>query len=117
VNGSRSRPAVGAGRLYPVGDAIEAVRVDGVRALRCTVCSQRLGAYDEDYKRACLMRELPLDTGMPSNAECSEEHVLREYSCPGCGTALMVDVQGPEEPISEELRFAGRPGLASSPRR
>lgn len=71
VNGSRNRPAVGAGRLRPVGDAIEAVRVDEVRALRCTVCSQRLAAYDEDYKRACLMRELPLDTGVPSNAECS----------------------------------------------
>lgn len=63
----QKRPAVVAGRLHPAGDAIEAVRVDGVRALRCTVCSQRLGAYDEDYKRACLMRELPLDTGMPSN--------------------------------------------------
>ena len=100
-----------------MGDAIEAVRVDGVRALRCTVCSQRLRAYDEDYKRACLMRELPQDTGMPSNAESSEEHVLREYGCPGSGTALMVDVQEPEEPVSEELRFAGRPGLASSPRR
>ena len=86
-----------------MGDAIEAVRVDEVRALRCTVCSQRFGAYDEDSKRACLMRELPLDPGMPSSAECSEEHVLREYSCPGCGTALIVDVQGPEEPISEEL--------------
>lgn len=98
-----------------MGDAIEAVRVDGVRALDCTVCSQRLAAYDEDYKRACLMRELPLDTGMPSNAECSDDYALREYSCPGCGTALIVHVQGREEPISEELRFTGRPGLASSP--
>jgi len=99
---------LGAGeRLHPVGDVIEAVLVDGMRALRCAVCAHRLADYEEDYKGACLMRELPLDTGMPSNDECSDDYVLREYSCPGCGTALTVDVQRKDEPISDELIFTG----------
>ena len=63
----------------------------------------------------CVMRELPLDAGMPSNAECDQDYVLREYSCPGCGTALVVDVQKRDEPISDELRFTGSPGPGLPP--
>ena len=42
---------------------------------------------------------------MPSNAECDRDYVLREYCCPGCGTALTVDVQNQAEAPLWEVRF------------
>jgi N-methylhydantoinase B len=95
--------------MHPVSDTVEAFDLSGVRLLRCTVCQERLSNYTEDFKHGCLMRELPLQTGMSANADCDPNYVLREYSCPGCGTALTVDVQERSEPIMDELRFAPRP--------
>jgi hypothetical protein len=31
--------------------------------------------------------------------------VAREYSCPGCGTAVALDIQDRDEPFIEESRF------------
>ncbi len=41
------------------------------------------------------------------NARCDMElFVLREFCCPGCGTAVAQDVQPRDEPMREESRFA-----------
>jgi N-methylhydantoinase B len=101
--------------LHPVADTVEAVEHDGgQRSLRCTVCRRRLCAQTEDHKRFGLMRELPLSAASPHNNLCSDEYVLREFSCPGCATAFAVDVQQRDEPILDESRTApdggGGPG-------
>ena len=100
-------PAPGGRVLHPVGDAIEAAEVDGRRIIRCTVCSERLSAYEEDYKPATSMRELAFADTVPMNSSCSDDYVQREFSCPGCGTALTVDVQRRDEPVQDECRFGG----------
>jgi N-methylhydantoinase B len=94
--------------LHPVSDTVEAVEVDGQRSLRCTVCHYRFGSYDHDHKRSALMRELPLTAISSRNGRCLERFVAREYSCPGCGTAVAVDVQDSDEPFIEESRFYPR---------
>jgi N-methylhydantoinase B/oxoprolinase/acetone carboxylase alpha subunit len=92
--------------LHPVADAVEAVAVGDRRLIRCSVCRQRLSAYDEEYKRGTLMRELPITHASPLNERgLVDEFVLREFCCPGCGTALAVNVQRSEEPVWDEARF------------
>jgi N-methylhydantoinase B len=89
--------------LHAVADTVEAVRVEGQSWLRCSVCHERLGDYGADYKRGALVRELPLTAASPMNARCDAElFVLREFCCPGCGTALAQNVQPRSEPIREE---------------
>jgi N-methylhydantoinase B/oxoprolinase/acetone carboxylase alpha subunit len=93
--------------LHPVSDTVEAVEHDRRRSLRCTVCHHRFGDYTHDHKRAALLRELPLTAVTPHNALCMPEFVLREYSCPGCGTAIAMDVQHrDEELLAESLLVA-----------
>jgi N-methylhydantoinase B len=103
------RTLTGGRVLHPVADTVEAVEVDGERAFRCTECGQRLGGYDEDYKQATSLRELALTDITPVNRRCSEDYVAREFSCPGCGTLVAVDIQARDEPILDEARFFGAP--------
>jgi N-methylhydantoinase B len=88
--------------LHQVNDTIEAVRVDGEAVLRCTVCGYRLCGYHEDFAAAATLRELPISATMPGNRHCRSDYVIRQYSCPGCGTAVGTDVQRVgDEPLVE----------------
>lgn len=95
--------------LHPVSDTVEAVEIDGARSLRCTVCHYRFGPYEHDHKRSARVREIPLVTLNRHNGGCLPEYVAREFCCPGCGTALAVDVQHADEPPLAEstLRCPG----------
>jgi N-methylhydantoinase B len=85
-------------------DTVEAVG----QALRCSVCHHRFGDYGTDYKRASLMRELPITYTSPLNARgLVDRIVLREFCCPGCGTAVAVDVQLRDEPVLDESSLTG----------
>jgi N-methylhydantoinase B len=93
--------------LHPVSDSVEAVEAAGERHLRCSLCHYRFGPYDHDHKRSARMRERSLIDLSPHNRRCLEDFVVREYYCPGCGTALATDVQLREDPIMDESRLAG----------
>jgi N-methylhydantoinase B/oxoprolinase/acetone carboxylase alpha subunit len=97
--------AAGGRVLHPVSDTVEAVAHDGRRSLRCALCGFRLGNYGDDHKRAALYRDLPLTAASPHNAGCSEDFVLREFCCPGCGAALAADVQRRDDEVLDESRF------------
>jgi acetone carboxylase gamma subunit len=92
--------------LHPVSDTVEAVEADGQRSLRCSLCHYRFGDYEQDHKRAALVRELPLTAVSPHNRLCLPEYVLREFYCPGCATLLAADVQHRDEPILDESQLA-----------
>jgi N-methylhydantoinase B len=91
--------------IHPVSDTVEAVQANGERALRCSLCHHRFGPYDADHKHGSLMRERPLTAISSLNALCSERFVAREFCCPGCGTAVAMDIQERDEPILDECRF------------
>lgn len=93
--------------MHPVSDTVEAVRADGTQALRCSVCQTTLGAYGEDHKQAARVEELPLSSINPNNTLCREDVVARWFYCPGCGTALAVDIQERGEPVLAESAFQG----------
>jgi N-methylhydantoinase B len=85
--------------LHPVGDTVEAVRLeDGREALRCTLCMHVFGGYDADLRAASVRHQLELVDVAPGNRHCDADYVLREYCCPGCGTAVATDVQHRDEP-------------------
>jgi N-methylhydantoinase B len=92
--------------LHPVADTVEAVRVDGEALLRCTVCQTRLGGYTDDYKAGTRVRELPITELTRLNEWAPPTDVIaREFCCPGCGTAVAVDIQRADEPLLPECTF------------
>jgi acetone carboxylase gamma subunit len=98
--------AEGGELLHPVADTLEAVRVDGEALIRCTVCRARLSAYDEDWKAGTAMRELTFLELNDLNAVApATELIAREFYCPGCGTALALDIQLSGEGLLPECTF------------
>jgi acetone carboxylase gamma subunit len=94
--------------LHPVADTVEAVAADGRRLLRCTRCHHGLGEYTEDYKQGTVFTESPLTTLTPLNSLCQlDRYVLRQFYCPGCGTAVVTDVQDVSEDVRDECRLFG----------
>jgi N-methylhydantoinase B len=93
--------------MHPVADTVEAVRVGGQAAIRCGECHTRLSAYDEDYRSGALARERSFSELCRLNEVApATDLVAREYCCPGCGTALAVDIQRAGEPPLAECRFS-----------
>jgi N-methylhydantoinase B/oxoprolinase/acetone carboxylase alpha subunit len=111
-----SRPVSGEIRVEPItdyellfatGDTLDAVSVNGSKLIRCNVCGQKLSAYDEDPRSGSVVRELPIYAVSPQNHLGDEERfILREYSCPACGTAIGMDVQLTSEPLLPDGHFA-----------
>lgn len=93
-------------RLHPVGDTVEAVSTGEQRRIRCSQCNHDLGPYEGDYKQSTVMRERSITTaGSLNEMGMTDGIVFREFYCPGCGTAVAVDVQRADEPILPEARF------------
>ncbi|HEY1597915.1 MAG TPA: hydantoinase B/oxoprolinase family protein [Thermoleophilaceae bacterium] len=92
--------------MHPVADTLEAVRVDGVALIRCTVCRTRLSAYGEDYKAGAAMRERSFtELNELNDVAPATDLVAREFYCPGCGTALALDIQRAGEGLLPECTF------------
>ena len=91
-------------------DTIEVVHSDGMVALRCSECGHKLGSHDCDFKTQSVMRELSITVTSELN-RTGDLHgvVLREYSCPGCGTAVAMDVQRRVDPLLPGPRLSWRP--------
>jgi N-methylhydantoinase B len=98
--------AAGGELMHRVADSLEAVRVDGAAVICCSLCRRRLSGYDEDYKRGTVMRERSFFSLSPLNAVApATDLVAREFYCPGCGTALALDIQRAGEPLLPECTF------------
>jgi N-methylhydantoinase B len=92
--------------LHAVADTVEAVSVDGEKLIRCTICETRLSGYAEDYKRGTVMRELAFtELAALNDVAPATGLVAREFYCPGCGTALALDIQRGDEPLLPECTF------------
>jgi N-methylhydantoinase B len=92
--------------MHQVADSVEAVRIDGEELIRCSQCHTRFGGYEDDYKSGTAVRELDFTELSKLNADAPEVGLrAREYCCPGCGTALALDIQAPGEPPLAECAF------------
>jgi N-methylhydantoinase B len=86
--------------LHMVADTVAAVVLpDGGRHLRCETCHADLGTYESPYALSATTRDLSFSaTGSRATGYDEDEYLLREYACPGCGTALLHEVQARSEP-------------------
>ena len=73
-------------------------------AIVCVKCDYVVGAASDDPRPRQLLIERPIATLSPLNQFGSEEVVLREYCCPGCGTLKFVDLHHRDEsPLMPEM--------------
>lgn len=73
---------------------------------RCTVCQTELGDYGGDYKRGCVVEEIPVAKMRILNVENAAAGVVaRRFACGGCGTAVAVDIQFADEPLLPKSSF------------
>jgi N-methylhydantoinase B len=92
--------------LHPVADTVQALDAGGERWIACTLCATRFGGYGDDYKAGTVMRELAIADLSALNAVAPPtDLVVREFYCPGCGTAVALDVQRAGQGLLEECRF------------
>jgi Hydantoinase/oxoprolinase len=92
--------------LHAVADVVEAVADSEAGAvLRCTLCRTRLGAYTDSYAAGAHVRELGWEAAGPYGGGLRPDYVLRELSCPGCGTALSYEVQHRDDPVPTGSRL------------
>jgi N-methylhydantoinase B len=106
LGGSAPRPprAPDAGELrHPVSDTVVATAA----GLTCTVCGLLLGAYDADQATIGVTSEVALLRLGVSFARCREDFILRERSCPGCGTVLAAEVEPADAPAAAGARLRG----------
>jgi N-methylhydantoinase B/oxoprolinase/acetone carboxylase alpha subunit len=84
---------------HPVLDTVDAVRVDGELVEVCSVCRHRFGPAGGSLAREAAVLDLPITDTSPHNAHGDGERFgLRQWCCPGCGTALHMDVVRKEVP-------------------
>ncbi|MEU9343825.1 hydantoinase B/oxoprolinase family protein [Streptomyces sp. NPDC048278] len=94
-------PATAEGETrFAVADVVEVVAVAGAGSvLRCTLCHTRLGARTDSYAAGAQVREVDWAAAGPYGGGFHPDYVLRELSCPGCGTALSYEVQHRDDPV------------------
>jgi N-methylhydantoinase B len=105
--GPRRGPPPARQVVHPVGDTVQAIQAGSARLIACSVCHTRFGAYGEDYKAGTVMCELRIaDLGALNAVAPPTDLVVREFYCPGCGTAVALDIQAAGEPMLAECTFA-----------
>jgi N-methylhydantoinase B len=75
----------------------------------CGRCGYSLGPASQNFRRRARLTERPLTAAGPAinRHGPSPRFVLREFSCPGCGTMLEVEVNLKESPILGDLQIKG----------
>ncbi len=88
-----------------IHEVLEVVRNGSRKQVRCMRCGFLFGGPDENYKKRCLKRVVPLDAIGVQRPASGESYLGRyhEYVCPGCATLLQVDLYCPELGGEEDL--------------
>lgn len=93
-------------RVQSIGDAYTVRVENGDRHIGCARCGHDFGDIRQDPKLAAVVAERPISASSELNAYGSDEFVLREYYCPGCGAMLCVNVQRQGDPVLVEMKLA-----------
>lgn len=82
---------------FRIAEYLQAVPNNGHRVVQCTWCGHQLTHGDENWKDQAVQRLAPLSSAGPLRFDNVTFH-LREYFCPGCATALDVEVAAADVP-------------------
>jgi acetone carboxylase gamma subunit len=90
-------------RVY---DTLEITKIHGKEVFRCLKCGNVFGGIDEDYKNRALKNNFPLSKCQPKYlSNNTDKFVLREYSCPGCGVLIEVDMVAKKEKQIQSVKI------------
>jgi N-methylhydantoinase B len=82
---------------YRLGEYLQVVRAKNGAFVQCTWCGERICAADRQWKEhAAFRRSFPSKAG-PLRVD-SGKFFLLEFFCPGCATALEVDIAFQDDP-------------------
>lgn len=92
-----------------IGDALEAVRIEGAPVIRCTRCGHVYGPASANHKLAARLErssvtEVP-GVGDPQRYALDEELELRRYYCPGCSVQIEAELARPGEPVPRDVEL------------
>jgi acetone carboxylase gamma subunit len=90
-----------------VGDAYILVETGGTRELHCAECGHVFGPASADPKLGAVVGERSLDELSALNRfGTTDELLLREYFCPGCGGLIAANIQRRGDPVMTEMRLS-----------
>jgi acetone carboxylase gamma subunit len=73
----------------------------------CNECSKELVASGNPWKQFANLHEVPV-SGMPgSGTGVGQEVVLRQFSCPSCGSLLDTETAMPGDPFLNDVLKVG----------
>lgn len=76
---------------------------------RCAECDEEFGPVDGNLKQELVVNEGPVADAGPyfddPSRFVSEDVVLREYYCPGCGTRQFVQTARPDDDHISEVEL------------
>ena len=91
---------------FRVGESLDVREKEGRDVFACRHCQLYLGDVTGNYKVHALMRDRGLEElGPPYPPKLRTRFVLREFSCPGCGTQLEVDLVRPSQPVLWDIEL------------
>jgi hypothetical protein len=82
---------------YRIGEYLQVSAAGASGAIQCTWCGENLCAADADWKEHAVTRKSAPSTAGPLRVD-SGSFFLLEFFCPGCATALDVDIVHQDDP-------------------
>jgi len=78
---------------------------DGER-IACSACGHGLAPAGTPWKRHAALREISMNGAGGKAYTGAPEALLRQFSCPGCGTLLDSEMALPGEPFLDDIVHA-----------
>jgi N-methylhydantoinase B len=82
---------------YRLGEYLQVVRARNAAFVQCTWCGERICPPESDWKEHVVSRKSPPSKAGPLRVD-SGKFFLLEFFCPGCATALDVDIALQDDP-------------------
>lgn len=89
---------------FRLGEYLQVASGQRGKSVQCTWCGRLLCSAEENWKDHAVQRSSPLTAAGPLRTDQSE-FLLREFFCPGCATALDVEViREGDPPLCDHVR-------------
>ncbi len=90
--------------LHPLGEALEVIKVNGSRLIRCR-CGYQFGPAAQNWKDGAL-KSVVSSRRFGYLVKLHRELEAREYLCPACGILQSVEISRQEDPSLAEVEFS-----------
>jgi N-methylhydantoinase B len=93
--------------------ATENLAVRG-RRYACAKCAADLGSIEDNYKRSCIQKDLPIEASNPIVGDpkrfIDPQVQFRQFACPGCGLLIESEIAVADEPVLRDVELDEKGG-------